>query len=312
MCNIRKFFLFFPIISFVCFFSNSFFFGFYLHISCGCGIVSSPLPSFVFRHWFASRFKSGPRARQPPQQAVLRFGTSHVTTSYTLSPRKIETESIRTFHFFKKRILHPLFITHRIWKKSTALVWWFYFLYIPILDWYSIWPSFKSKTQKMKTIATGMWQRTHFVLFNFLSRILPLSCFQSQELEAHIVDCRVAHLLKNFKNILQPTESIWVDFFHFCLCSSLHAFQLVLCLGCVLLHPTRWAYLIVSLGRWPLARTSDRLQIKNTPRLKWRMREILLHYIYINKVKQHTCIMANVASRFFPPRKISFWFLPHL
>ena len=81
------FFLFYFFLSFV-FFSHLFFFWFYLHISCGCGIVSSPLPSLVFRHWFASRFKSGSRARQPPQQAVLRFGTPYVIKSYLFPETK--------------------------------------------------------------------------------------------------------------------------------------------------------------------------------------------------------------------------------
>ena len=85
-------------LSFV-FFSHLFF-GFYLHISCGCGIVSSPLPSLVFRHWFASRFKSGSRARQPPQQAVLRFGTPLNFYPYSPSPSVHPTKEARLYWFF--------------------------------------------------------------------------------------------------------------------------------------------------------------------------------------------------------------------
>lgn len=57
-----------------------FFFVFFLSLWLRFWPSVSPSPSFVFRSWFASRIKSGSRARQPPQQAVLRFGTPHVTT----------------------------------------------------------------------------------------------------------------------------------------------------------------------------------------------------------------------------------------
>ncbi len=129
--------LFFPIFLFFsfCYFSISFF-GFYLHISCGCGIVSSPLPSLVFRHWFASRFKSGSRARQPPQQAVLRFGTPHVTTP-SLFPETKASATTALFHLKIHILSSPLSIRTKEEARCNGSIHTSSYFYFS-LYWYSI------------------------------------------------------------------------------------------------------------------------------------------------------------------------------
>ena len=71
------------------------------------------------------------------------------------------------------------------------------------------------------------------------------------------------------------------------------------------MHPIRWAYLIVSLGRWPLAR-SDRLRNKqNTPTEMENARELLYIYWFTwerkKKTRKETCITSQHCTKFPSP-----------
>ena len=71
------------------------------------------------------------------------------------------------------------------------------------------------------------------------------------------------------------------------------------------MHPIRWAYLIVSLGRWPLAR-SDRLRNKqNTPTEMEDARELLYIYWFTwereKKTRKETCITSQHCTKFPSP-----------